>query len=50
MLDGLIIDCFCGGGGATEGIEQALGRAVDIGVNHDKEAIRLHMVLSLIHI
>lgn len=44
MLDGLIIDCFCGGGGATEGIEQALGRAVDIGVNHDKEAIRLHMV------
>ena len=44
MQDGLIIDCFCGGGGATEGIEQALGRSVDIGVNHDKEAIRLHMV------
>ena len=44
MRDGLIIDCFCGGGGATEGMEQALGRAVDIGVNHDKEAIRLHMV------
>ena len=44
MTEGLIIDCFCGGGGATEGIEQALGRAVDIGVNHDKEAIRLHMV------
>ncbi len=32
-MEGLIIDCFCGGGGATEGIEQALGRAVDIGVN-----------------
>jgi len=44
MEEGLIIDCFCGGGGATEGIEQALGRAVDIGVNHDMEAIRLHMV------
>ena len=44
MIEGLIIDCFCGGGGATEGIEQAIGRAVDIGVNHDKEAIRLHMV------
>lgn len=44
MKEGLIIDCFCGGGGATEGIEEALGRAVDIGVNHDKEAIRLHMV------
>lgn len=44
MKQGLIIDCFCGGGGATEGIEQALGRPVDIGVNHDKEAIRLHMV------
>lgn len=42
--EGLIIDCFCGGGGATEGIEQALHRSVDIGVNHDKEAIRLHMV------
>lgn len=44
MTEGLIIDCFCGGGGATEGIEQALHRSVDIGVNHDKEAIRLHMV------
>lgn len=41
---GLVIDLFCGGGGASEGIEQALGRAVDIGVNHDPEAIRLHMV------
>ena len=41
---GLIIDCFCGGGGATEGIEQALGRPVDIGINHDAEALRLHAV------
>jgi DNA (cytosine-5)-methyltransferase 1 len=27
---GLIIDCFAGGGGASVGIEMALGRPVDI--------------------
>lgn len=27
--DGLIIDCFAGGGGASVGIEMALGRPVD---------------------
>ena len=39
---GLIIDCFAGGGGASVGIEMALGRQVDIAINHDPEAIRMH--------
>ena len=42
MNDGLIIDCFAGGGGASTGIEQALGRPVDIAVNHDPRAIAMH--------
>lgn len=40
----LIIDCFAGGGGASVGIEMALGRQVDIAVNHDPQAIRMHKV------
>lgn len=31
----LIIDCFAGGGGASVGIEMALGRPVDIAINHE---------------
>ncbi|MDE6891802.1 MAG: DNA cytosine methyltransferase [Lachnospiraceae bacterium] len=42
MKDGLIIDCFAGGGGASVGIEMALGCQVDIAVNHDPDAIRMH--------
>lgn len=42
--DNLIIDCFAGGGGASVGIEMALGRQVDIAINHDPEAIRMHKV------
>jgi DNA (cytosine-5)-methyltransferase 1 len=38
----LVIDLFAGGGGASCGIEQALGRHVDIAVNHDPEAVSLH--------
>src|SRR5690242_165080 len=43
----LIIDNFAGGGGASEGIEQALavlapGRHVDAAINHDPEALALH--------
>lgn len=38
----LIIDCFAGGGGASVGIEMGLGRTVDIAINHDPEAIRMH--------
>ena len=40
----LIIDNFAGGGGASTGIEAALGRPVDIAINHDPEAIRMHEV------
>ena len=43
-MTGLVIDNFAGGGGASTGIEQALGRAVDIAINHDEEAIRMHEV------
>lgn len=41
---GIIIDCFAGGGGASVGIEMALGRQVDIAINHNPEAIRMHKV------
>ena len=44
MHDGLIIDCFAGGGGASVGIEMALGRSVDIAINHDEQAIKMHKV------
>ena len=42
MKNGLIIDCFAGGGGASVGIEMALGRQVDIAINHDPDAILMH--------
>lgn len=38
----LIVDSFAGGGGASEGIELALARAVDIAINHDAEALAMH--------
>ncbi len=40
----LVVDNFAGGGGASTGIEQALGRPVDIAVNHDPEAIAMHTI------
>ena len=39
MKKNLIVDCFAGGGGASVGIEMALGRPVDIAINHDPDAI-----------
>jgi len=38
----LLIDNFAGGGGASTGIEQAFGRAVDVAINHDGEALAMH--------
>ncbi|MGV8823017.1 DNA cytosine methyltransferase [Methylibium petroleiphilum] len=38
----LVVDLFAGGGGASTGIEQAIGRPVDIAVNHDPQAVALH--------
>lgn len=40
--DLLIIDNFAGGGGASTGIERALGRSPDVAINHDAEAVALH--------
>ncbi len=42
IFDSLIVDNFAGGGGASEGIERALGRPVDIAVNHDPVALAMH--------
>lgn len=43
MIDGeLIVDNFAGGGGASTGIEMATGMSVDIAINHDPEAIKMH--------
>lgn len=39
----LIIDNFAGGGGASTGIELAIGRHVDIAINHCAKAISMHM-------
>jgi len=38
----LIVDLFAGGGGASTGIELAVGRPPDVAVNHDPDAISLH--------
>ncbi|WP_432787969.1 DNA cytosine methyltransferase [Novosphingobium rhizosphaerae] len=38
----LFIDGFAGGGGASTGIAQAIGRCVDIAVNHSPTAIAIH--------
>jgi DNA (cytosine-5)-methyltransferase 1 len=37
-----IIDSFAGGGGASTGIEQALGRSPDYAINHNAAALALH--------
>lgn len=43
MIHGeLIVDNFAGGGGASTGIEIATGYSVDIAINHDPEAIKMH--------
>jgi DNA (cytosine-5)-methyltransferase 1 len=38
----LVVDNFAGGGGASSGIEAAIGRPVDIAINHSQEAIAMH--------
>lgn len=38
----LVVDNFAGGGGAASGIERAIGRPVDIAINHDPEAVAMH--------
>lgn len=41
-MTGLVVDNFAGGGGASTGIEMAIGRSVDIAINHDPDAIAMH--------
>ena len=41
--DEIIVDLFAGGGGMSGAIEEALGRHVDIAINHDMDAISMHM-------
>lgn len=41
-FDELIVDSFAGGGGASLGIQWAIGRAPDIAINHDAKAIAMH--------
>lgn len=38
----IIVDNFAGGGGASTGIEMAIGRSVDIAINHDVNAVAMH--------
>ncbi|MER8591464.1 DNA cytosine methyltransferase [Mesorhizobium sp. M1182] len=38
----LILDSFAGGGGASTGIEMALGRSPDLAINHNPAALALH--------
>lgn len=42
ISDEIIVDNFAGGGGASTGIELALGRHVDVAINHDPEAVSMH--------
>ena len=38
----IVVDNFAGGGGASTGIEIAMGRSVDVAINHDPAAIAMH--------
>ena len=40
----IVVDNFAGGGGASTGIEAAIGRSVDVAINHDPDAIAMHEV------
>lgn len=40
----IVVDLFAGGGGASLGIEQALGVAPIVAINHDECAIEMHRV------
>ncbi len=44
LHDKLIVDLFAGGGGSSSGIEEGLGRMVDIAINHDEDAVSMHAV------
>jgi len=41
-MNGIVIDNFAGGGGASTGIEAAIKRPIDYAINHDPQAIAMH--------
>lgn len=44
LFNEIVVDNFAGGGGASTGIEMALGRSPEIAINHDPDAISMHTV------
>ena len=42
IFDECFVDSFAGGGGASTGIEMAIGHPVDIAINHNEAAIMMH--------
>jgi DNA (cytosine-5)-methyltransferase 1 len=42
--DEIVVDFFCGGGGAGAGLEMGLGRTVNVAKNHSPQAISMHTV------
>ncbi len=42
LSGGIVIDNFAGGGGASTGIEAAIGRPIEYAINHDPQAIAMH--------
>lgn len=42
LFQEIIVDNFAGGGGASTGIQLAIGRSVDVAINHDPDAIAMH--------
>ena len=42
--DEISVDLFAGGGGASTGIEAAIGKPITIAINHCREAIEVHKV------
>ena len=42
--DEIVVDFFCGGGGAGTGLEMGLGRAVTVAKNHSPAAISMHTI------
>ena len=44
--DEIVVDFFCGGGGAGTGLEMGLGRAVNVAKNHSPQTISMHTVTA----
>jgi len=42
MTEGLVVDLFAGGGGASVALAAAMGREPDIAINHDPVALAVH--------